>query len=751
MGKGIVVKILLSVLVLVGSLYAQERPKIALVLSGGGARGGAHVGVLKELEKNKIPIDMIVGTSMGSFVGGLYASGKTPQEIERMLVDTDWVDYINTDFKRQDIPMRKKELDYIYQGTLGMGVNSENKLVLPTGVLKREPLLLKFMNETQDVESIHNFDNLPIPYRAIATNIKNGEPVVLKSGSLAEAMYASSAIPGGFQPLNIDGVDLVDGGVSDNFPIQVARDMGADIIIAVDVSEDFDENIDVNSYFVVMGQLVNIMMRKNANESIKTLQSKDILLTPDLEGYSGLDADKYKEIIQKGVEVAKNKQVTLSSLSIGADAYEQYRKKYRKKPHTKHIVIDAIELHNNTYIHDESILRRISFKVGDTLDEVQLRKELLELYHLMIFDSIIYKIQHKDGKNTLVITAEPSWDNHGEIRASLGFEDDFQGHSAYSLKLGYTMYGINSYGASWRTNLEIGRHQRAQTEFFQPLDTLQIFYIKPSLLYESIVDIFPSQNYTDVVSGNIEIDYGRYGASFATGIHLYRDFEFEIGGSIYKDNTKINLEIENILPSSKHKYNASPLYARCKIDNLDNINFPKYGMKLEALWTKDGLFSGSDYDYEQFYIEVQKPFSFYSNNFTLKLKYGDTYKKNDDEIARLYGTYTLGGLFNLSGYAPYSFNDDSMFFGMLKYRYEIKGRGFFGVFDTPLYAGFSLETGEVWGKDALTTHTSFETSQLHNSASVYLAADTFLGPMYFAYGQADDGENSFYLYLGEKF
>lgn len=158
-------------------------------------------------------------------------------------------------------------------------------------------MLLKFLHETQHVEDITDFDKFPIPYRAIATDIKNGERVVLKSGSLARAIYASSSIPGGFQPIEIDGIDLVDGGVSDNIPIGVAKDMGADIIIAVDVSENFDEDLEVDSYFVVMGQLVNILMRKNANESIQKLRDKDILLTPMLNGFSGLDADKYKSII----------------------------------------------------------------------------------------------------------------------------------------------------------------------------------------------------------------------------------------------------------------------------------------------------------------------------------------------------------------------------------------------------------------------------------------------------------------------
>ena len=389
-------------------LYAQERPKIALVLSGGGARGGAHVGVLKELEKYHVPIDMIVGTSMGAFVGGLYASGKTPQEIETMLTTTDWKRYIRTDYNRQDIPMRKKDIDYTYQGRLGLGINAQNELVLPTGVLKRQPMLLKFMQLTQNVQNIHDFDHLDIPFRAVATNIRNGDAVVLKSGSLAKAIYASSSIPGGFQPITIDGVDLVDGGVSDNIPIGVARDMGADIIIAVDVSENFEKKLDVNSYFVVMGQLVNILMRKNANVSIATLTKKDILLTPDLKGFSGLDADKYAQIIQRGVEIAMKEKSKLERVAVDKANYQEWELHHRKDLLFHAPIIDEIKIINPTYLSNDSIRRRIHQKVGEKLNLDSLRKDLLHIYNMMIFDSVDYSLEKRDGKNILVIKTTPS-------------------------------------------------------------------------------------------------------------------------------------------------------------------------------------------------------------------------------------------------------------------------------------------------------------------------------------------------------
>ena len=727
-------KIILVFILLLGTLLEADRPKIALVLSGGGARGGAHVGVLKVLEENNIPIDMIVGTSMGSFVGGMYVAGMTPDEMEVMLTSTDWKEYIRADFDRQDTSMRKKDIDYTYQGRIGLGINADNELVLPTGVLKRQPMLLKFMELTQNVRDIEDFDKLSIPYRAVATNIKNGDAVILDHGSLAKAIYASSSIPGGFQPINIDGIDLVDGGVSDNIPIEVARDMGADIIIAVDVSEDFSDKLDVNSYFVVMGQLVNILMRKNANESIATLRDKDILITPNLKGFTGLDADKYAAIIKRGVEITEKTVPKLKALSIDNQNYKEWAQTHRVKHQYLSPIIDKIEIQNPTYLSNQSIRNRIHQKVGEKLDLDELRANLLHLYNMMIFDSVDYELKHEDGKNILVIITKPSWDNHGEIRFAIGLEDDFDGHSAYSLKIGYTMFGLTSYGGEWKSDFEIGRYEKAYTELFLPIDSMQRYYLRPSLRYESVTDVFPSE-----FSGNQELYSSRLGGSFVMGAHVTTDYEFEIGASMFSDSVKI--DAFNLFDKN---YRARPIFALINIDNLDNVNFPKVGMKSQLRWTKEMKSWGSDYDYEQIYFDLEKPFTFYSNNVTLFVKYGSTYKP--DGVQRLAGTFTLGGLFNLSGYAPYSFNGDNVALAVLRYTYEIKDGGFFGTLNAPLYAGFSLESGSVWDAGSEVTYNSFK-----KSGTVYVAADTFLGPLYLAYGYSVDGESSAYLYLGEKF
>jgi len=267
---------------------------------------------------------------------------------------------------------------------------------------------------------------------------------------------------------------------------------------------------------------------------------------------------------------------------------------------------------------------------------------------------------------------------------------------------------------------------------------MQRYYIRPSIEYMELTDLVPVNNYNPTLYGNQELSTSRSGGSFAMGAHVTTDYEFEVGVSYYKD------KVEMAFAQSKNYYDARPIYASLKTDSLDNVHFPESGVLGKVLWTKEMDKFGSDYDYEQFYLELEKPFSFYSNNITGYIKYGDTYKK--EGLSSLAGSYTLGGLFNLSGYSPYSLNNDNMALAVLKYRYKVKKGGFFGTFNTPLYAGFSVEIGNTWAQSE-----SINYNMMKKSATIYGAADTFLGPFYLAYGQSSSGEKSFYLYLGEKF
>jgi len=723
----------LFLLLLLGATLLEARPKIGLVLSGGGARGGAHLGIIKEFEKHRIPIDYIAGTSMGSFVGGLYASGKSTQEIETMLTKTDWLKYIRISYPRPDIPFRRKTFEYDFPGSLGLGVNVNNDVVLPTGVFKRQPMLSKFEAETEHVFDVHNFDDFRIPFRCVGTNIANGDEVIFQSGSLAKSIYASSAIPGGFQPITIGDVDYVDGGVSDNIPIDVMREMGADIIIAVDVSEGFSERVDVNSYFVVMGQLVNILMRKNADEMIATMGDNEILLTPNLEGFGGLDADKYPEIIKQGEAIVIASYLDqLQELSLSPQEYAAYTQSHQLQNPYKTPVIDAIRVENDTYLSDDSILQRLHVTLGQPLDSTQLRHDLMHIYNMMIFDSVDYRIDVDGDQHILVVTTTPSWDNHGEIRFALGFADNFEGQSDYSFKLAYTKFGLNAYGGEWRTQAEIGRRKLLYTEWFQPIDPMQRYYVRPTLLYEENTADVPSN------TGTQRFLLKKIGGSIAVGAHVTTDYEFELGLEAfgeyiqYQSDTSKNIEQE-----------SRRAYFRFRSDSLDNYFFPKEGFLSSIQYSKELTSLGADIDYEELDLDITKPLTYKSHTFLFNVKYGDTFnEKNLIENSH----FTLGGLFNLSGYPNYSFFGSGMALGVIQYRHSLTSNSFFDALSAPLYAGFSLEAGHIWSSPQ-----QFDFDGVLTSGSVYVAADTVLGPFYLAYGQADGGQNTIYLYLGETF
>jgi NTE family protein len=259
-----------------------ERPKIGLVLSGGGARGAAHIGVLEVLEEMHIPIDCIVGTSMGSIVGGLYASGMSPAEINEALATIDWEDAFNDNIPREDRSFRRKRDDDLYLIKHKPGIGDDGKIKLPTGFLQGQKIDLIFKELTLPVSDIKNFDQLNIPFRAVATDITTGEMVVFSSGDLAKSMRASMSIPGIFAPMEMDGRLLVDGGVSNNLPVDVARDMGAEIVIVVDISTPLKKREELTSALSITAQLTGILTRRNTEAQIATLSDKDILIVPPL-------------------------------------------------------------------------------------------------------------------------------------------------------------------------------------------------------------------------------------------------------------------------------------------------------------------------------------------------------------------------------------------------------------------------------------------------------------------------------------
>src|SRR6187397_3292681 len=291
----------MSALVLSSGAPAQEvarqgepgRPRIGLVLSGGGARGAAHIGVLKVLEENHVPIDAIAGTSMGAVVGGLYASGLSAADVERVMTSVDWQDAFRDRPARTDLNFRRKLEDQNFLVKFPLGLTG-GEFRLPRGLVQGQKLTQILRGVTLPVAQIQNFDDLAIPFRAVATDIVTGDRVVLDHGDLTTAMRASLSAPGVLAPVEIDGRMQVDGGLSSNLPVDVAREMGVDVLIVVDCGFPLLERNKLDSVATVTNQMLAILIRHNATEQRKTLGERDVIIDPALGDFSSLDFTEHE-------------------------------------------------------------------------------------------------------------------------------------------------------------------------------------------------------------------------------------------------------------------------------------------------------------------------------------------------------------------------------------------------------------------------------------------------------------------------
>lgn len=706
---------------------AADRPKIGLVLSGGGARGAAHIGVLKVLEELRVPIDFIAGTSMGSIVGGLYASGMSPDEIEKTLTSVDWDDTFRDEPRREDRSFRRKQDDTLYLIKNKPGFN-DGKIELATGFIQGQKIDLLFNSLTLPVMQIDNFDNLHIPFRAVATDIVTGKAVILGSGNLALAMRASMSVPAAFAAVEIDGRLLVDGGVSDNLPIDVVRQMGAEIIIAVDISTPLRTREQLTGAFTITNQLIGFLTRRNTEEQLATLTDKDILVVPNLGDITTADFKRASEAIPKGIAAAETKREQLAKLSLPEAAYRDIfaQKGVRQ---TMPPIIDFIEIDNNSKIGDNVLAAYLEIETGKPLDVDQLHEDINRLYGLELFETVNYEVIEKDGKQGLLIKVkERSW-GPNYLQFGMAWSNNFGGDSTFNVGMAYTRTAMNRLAGEWRTALQIGRDPALISELYQPLDVNSRYFINPSLLLQR-------SNYTNYVDGNQVAEYRttKYGISLAAGRELGAWGEFRLG---YR---RIAGEAEILVgdPGSPgYNFDIGEVFARLSLDEFNDIPFPKNGAKGSIEFHSAGEAFGGDSNYDQVMFQFAMAKTWDRHTIIGLTKYYTTL--NSD--APVESLYRAGGLLHLSGFSQDELSGQH--FGLLELVYYRR----FGNFNLmPIYIGGSLEMGNVWNQSA-----DINFSNTITAGSLFLGLNTPIGPFYLGYGMAEYNHDSVYLYLGSPF
>ena len=714
------------------ALQAAEppRPKIGLVLSGGAARGLAHIGVLKALEEQGIRIDAIAGTSMGAVIGGLYASGYKIDELEKRALGIDWKQALSDAPPREDVPFRRKQDDRDFLVKQQLSFRDDGSLGLPLGVIQGQNLALLLESMLAHASGTRDFDKLPIPFRAVATDIASGEKVVFRRGHLPQVVRASMSIPAVFAPVELDGRLLVDGGMTDNIPLDVVREMGVDIAIVVDIGTPLRSRKQLATVVDVLNQSITLMTRRNSEEQLATLHRNDILIQPALASYGSTDFGRAQDIIDAGYRATRILDARFAGLRPPPNPDAELVA--ARAPEQRTPVINTIRIENDSKVSDAVIRYYIRQPLGEPLDLDRLRIDMGTLYGLDYFEQVQYRVARKGQEHTLVISARGKRSGTDYLRLGLNLSDDMRGDSAFNIGASYRVNGINSLGGEWLTRAQIGDQQDLYSEFYQPLDTGSRYFVAPYVNLQT-------QNVEATLDNDPIAEYRleRYGFGLNIGRQIANNGEIRLGIGEAWGNADVKIG-DRSLPRVSF---SEGFYAlKYSFDSLDNVYFPHTGENINLTLREFDPSLGSTQRYRQWEFSLDKALSEGPNTWILGGRYGRTL----DNAEVVTSSFLLGGARQLSGFRQDSIAGQNISLMRAVYYRRLTPRAYLPL-DFPLYLGASLERGRAWNND-----NQFDTGYI-NAASVFLGFDTPLGPLNFSYGLNDDNQKALYLNLGQTF
>ena len=715
-----------------------HRPRVGLVLSGGGARGAAHIGVLKVLDDLHVPIDAIAGTSMGAVVGGLYASGLSAREIEKIMTSLNWRDAFSDRPARKDLDLRRKEEDETFLVKFPLGVR-DGRITLPKGLIQGQRLTQMLRQLTLPVARISNFDELPTPFRAVATDLESGDSVVLSSGDLTSAMRASLSAPGVFAPVERDGRLLVDGGIADNVPVDIARAMGVDVVIVVDVGFPLLSRRELRSAPAISNQMLAILIRHNAETQLATLTPRDILIEPALGNASSFDFGIVPRLIGVGETAARARSPQLAALAVSTGAMQSYvaRREAMRRPPPR---IDFVQVEAGSERYGPEASTLFHDLVGKPLDPDAVAQRVTALYGRGGLDTLDYHVIGDPGRYGLALDARPSSQGPDYLRFGLSLQDDFEGNATYDAAMRFVMSDITRNAGEWVTDLQAGTTSLASTELFLPLAQFSGWFVMPHLADEAR-DLYVIRDQSLEAEYRVHtLDYGLdFGRQFGNWGEIRTGVLREQGHYVLEigDSTDPNLPEQSFAP-----FNMRDYFVRFTYDRLDDVNFPHHGQQATLQWSADRNATGVGQNADQVTLNYLGAYSFGRDTLSFSASGGLTLQAH---VTDLNLQFPLGGFLNLSGLRAYSLLGPDFGIARLLFYRQI-GRGGPGYFDVPTYIGISLEEGNVWQSRS---EASFANTQ--KDASIFLGMDTFLGPLYIASGFDDHGHQAFYLFLGRTF
>ncbi len=769
---------------------AAGRPKVCLVLSGGGARGAAHVGVLRVLESLHVAIDCIAGTSMGAIVGAAYASGRSVDELEAAVRGLTAEQLFLDEPARDERPLRRKRDDARAYIGPEFGVSIQRGLALPKGAVSGTALEAVLRRLVYRGGGDESFDALPIPFRAVATDIASGEAVVLGRGDLPQAIRASMSVPGVMAPVDLGGRLLADGGLVRNLPVDVARAMGAQVVIAVNLGTPLMRREQIVSALDVSAQMLNILTEQNVGASLRALGAADVLISPQLGEASAGDFSAMAKLLPAGEAAARAVAERLSALALPAAAWADWSARRRQhdtavagapaarptgsaateatqrglddpgagqppdaaagaapKPQvTAPPVVGQIRVVGVQRTSAQAILDSLHVRRGQPLDADAVDADLRRLYAWGDFERLSYALadevdpQGRPTQTLTIIVREKDW-GPDYLRFGLALNAQLGGTSSFDLLLSLRRTWMNALGAEWRTDVQLGQNAKLATVWQQPLQPSHRSFVAPHLrLARTPLDVYRGDQRVAVFESETlaaGVDYG---------VNLDASSELRLGGEFGRQRFTLVTGEPTLLPASLRVHQGA-LRLGWTIDTQDNAVFPEKGRRLRAELRASRRDLGADSNHNRWRADAQQAYTLGRHTVGVAVAAGGTLGGAALPVADY---FRLGGPLQMSGYPVGRFVGPDYQYLRLTYA----GR----LLTTPLlrgaFAGFALEAARV---------ASGQLSQLGQAAAVpldggsggtigsaaaFAGLDSPLGPLYFGVGWAPRGHRTAYLWLG---
>jgi len=704
-----------------------RRPKIGLVLSGGGARGLTHVGVLKVLDELRVPVDFITATSMGSIVGGLYASGMPVGTMEDLVTSLDWPSLFSDQPPRRELSMRRKREEAVYTIPLELGFR-DFSFRLSTGALSGQNLELLLHGLTWRDDDIGSFDNLPIPFRAVSTSMVDGKPVVFDRGPLYVAMRGSMSVPGVFAPLEADGKILGDGGLVNNLPVDLVKAMGADVVIAVNIGTPLMTREQLSSFIGIAEQSINILTEQNVRAQLALLAPRDVLIAPDLGELSALDFTKGTRFIELGEQAARAAAERLRHYALSREDWAAYHAALRRAPAPASPELTFAGIRGTELTNPEVLQAQVDLAPGVEVDLPRAQTDIAVLYGRGDFDRIDYRLSDDNGQRRIEFdVSEKPW-GPNFLQFGISLASDVQGDSSFGVRIRHKRTWLNDLGAQWTNDLSLGTATSFDTEFHQPLTLSQSLFASA---YGSIgtapLDFFSNGDKVAEYSVLTE----RIGA--ALGYTAGTWGELRLGPEFVHQRAYPTVALPGFPVSVTDRWG---LAVSARVDTQDNTFFPHRGLRLFATaFTGTQRQDGIDRNVTRGEFDIHQSIPF-TDRDTLNLGV----RAAGTNLKGAITDFRLGGFLEISGLRITELQGPYLARGRAVYLHRM---GTLPVIGNTYYAGGSLEIGNVWqSRDAISA------ADTYKAGSLFVAADTIFGPLYFAWGHATGGHSSWYLFLG---